>query len=118
MKVKVTRWGNSLGVRLPKSAAETAGVRAGTELDLTVEGGGFHLRSVGKTSAQLLEEMIAEMKRLGPENEPETVVWGPNRGSEIIDDDYSRGILVEGPDGAPVRANSLREKSRKKKNAS
>lgn len=93
MKVKVAKWGNSLGVRLPKSAVETAGVRAGTELDLTVEGGGFRLRSIGKTSAQLLEEMIAEMKRLGPGHEPETVDWGPDRGAEIIDDDYSRGLI-------------------------
>eukprot|EP01035_Chromulina_nebulosa_P012173 gene12173-16238_t len=104
MKVKVAKWGNSLGLRLPKSAAESAGVRVGTELDLTVDGGGFRLRSLGKTSAQLLDEMLADMKRLGPEAEPETVAWGPDRGSEMIDDDYARGILVEGPDGAPVRA--------------
>jgi antitoxin MazE len=32
------------------------------------------------------QEMIAGMKRLGPENEPETVDWGPDRGAEIIDD--------------------------------
>eukprot|EP01032_Pedospumella_encystans_P038962 gene38962-44171_t len=56
MKVKVAKWGNSLGLRLPKSAAESAGVRVGTELDLTVDGGGFRLRSLGKTSAQLLDE--------------------------------------------------------------
>ena len=116
MKVKVAKWGNSLGVRLPKSAAETAGVKAGTELDLTFEGGGLRLRGTGKTSAQLLEEMLDEMERLGPENAPETVDWGPDRGSEIIDDDYSRGILVEGPDGAPVRADTLSPKSRKKNN--
>lgn len=116
MKVKVAKWGNSLGIRLPKSAAETAGVSVGTELDLTVEGGNFRLRSMGKTSTQLLKEMLDEMERLGPENAPETVDWGPDRGSEIIDDDYSRGILVEGPDGAPVRADTLSAKSRKKTN--
>jgi antitoxin MazE len=115
MKVKVAKWGNSLGVRLPKAAAETAGVGAGTELDLTVEGSGFRLRSIGKTSAQRLKEMLDEMDRLGPEAEPETVDWGPDRGSEIIDDDYSRGILVEGPDGAPVRADSLPTKHPKKR---
>ena len=112
MKVKVAKWGDGLGVRLPKTAAETAGVREGSELDLTFDNGGLRLRGVVKTSAELLDEMIAEMKRLGPEAEPETVDWGPDRGSEIIDDDYSRGILVPGPDGAPVRADSL-AKSRK-----
>jgi antitoxin MazE len=100
MKVKVTKWGNSLGVRLPKSAAETAGVSAGTELDLTVEGGGFRLRSMKKTSAQRLEELLDQ---IDPNNVPEMVDWGPDRGAEIIDDDYSRGLIVPGPDGSPVR---------------
>jgi hypothetical protein len=34
-----------------------------------------------------LEWIIAEMKRLGPENAPETVEWGPDRGSERFWDD-------------------------------
>lgn len=90
MKVKVTKWGNSLGVRLPKAAADTAGVAPGTELDLIVENGGFRLRAPTKSSRDLLEEMVAEAKRLGPEFEPETVEWGSDRGSEIIDDDNPR----------------------------
>jgi antitoxin MazE len=51
-----------------------------------------------KTSAQLLEEMVAEMARLGPSCEPELVEWGPDRGSEIIDDAYSRGEIAPPPD--------------------
>jgi antitoxin MazE len=38
--------------------------------------------------------MLAEMDRLGPENEPETIDWGPDRGSEIIDDAYSSGEIA------------------------
>lgn len=90
MKVKIAKWGNSLGVRLPKVAADMAGVAPGTELDLTVDGGGIHLRAPTKSSRDLLEEMVAEAKRLGPEFEPKTVDWGPDRGSEIIDDDDPR----------------------------
>jgi antitoxin MazE len=55
-----------------------------------VEGGGFRLRSPERSSRQLLEEMVAEARRLGPSQEPETVDWGPDRGSEIIDDDNPR----------------------------
>jgi len=41
------------------------------------------------------ENLIAEMRRLGPENEPEMVDWGPDVGAEIIDDDaYSRGEIT------------------------
>jgi antitoxin MazE len=36
MKVKVSRWGNSLGVRLPRSAIEAVGAKEGSELDLTL----------------------------------------------------------------------------------
>ena len=94
MKVKVAKWGNSLGVRLPKAAANEAGVSEGAELDLVVEGSGFRLRAPAMTSAELLAEMVAEMKRLGRENEPETIEWGPDRGSEVIDDAYSRGEIT------------------------
>ena len=108
MKVKVAQWGNSLGVRLPKAAAESAGVTAGSELELMVEGNGFRLRSVRKTSAQLLDEMLSEIERLGLTSP--TVEWGPDVGLEIIDDDYSRGLIVEGPDGAPIRADQTKSK--------
>jgi antitoxin MazE len=101
MKVKVAKWGNSLGVRLPSAAAEMVGVKAGSELDLTVEQGSIMLRGMTKTAAQRLQELLDQ---IDPNNIPETIEWGPDRGSEIIDDDYSRGLLVEGPDGVPVRA--------------
>jgi len=94
MKVKVAKWGNSLGVRLPKAAAEAAGLRPGAEVDVVVEGGDLRLKSPLRTSRQLLEEMVAEMKRLGSENVPEMVDWGPDVGAEIIDDAYSRGEIT------------------------
>jgi antitoxin MazE len=108
MKVKVAQWGNSLGVRLPKSAAESAGVTAGSELELSVEDGGFRLRAVRKTSAQLLDEMLTEIERLKLTSP--TVEWGPDVGSEMIDDDYSRGLIVSGPDGVPVSADDTASK--------
>ncbi|MHB8269579.1 chalcone isomerase family protein [Bradyrhizobium sp.] len=51
-------------------------------------------QSPAKTSAQLLEEMLAEIDSLGPACVPETVDWGPDRGAEIIDDAYSRGEIA------------------------
>jgi antitoxin MazE len=90
MKVKVAKWGNSWGVRLPRAAFEAAGVTLGTELNVQVKDGGFQLSRPGKSSRELLAEMVAEAKRLGPEFEPETVDWGPDRGSEIINDDDPR----------------------------
>jgi antitoxin MazE len=94
MKVKIAKWGNSLGLRVPKAAADAAGVHEGTELDLVIHEGSLVMRPRVKTSRQLLEELVAEMKRLGPENEPESVEWGADVGSETIDDSYSRGEIT------------------------
>ncbi len=88
MKVTVAKWGNSVAVRLPKGVSEELGLKPGSHLDLSVESGEIRLRApLAKSSAQLLGEMVAEAKLLGREFEPETVEWGPDRGSEVIVDD-------------------------------
>ena len=94
MKVKLAKWGNSLGVRVPKAAAEAAGLKAGTEVDVVVEGRELRIRPSIPFKHYRLEDLIAEMDRLGPENQPETVDWGPDGGSEVIDDAYSRGEIT------------------------
>ena len=95
MKVKVAKWGNSLGLRLPKAAAEAAGLEPGVEVDVTVEGRDLRIRRPLPIKRYLLEDLVAEMKRLGGRDaEPETVEWGPDVGSEIIDDAYSRGEIT------------------------
>ncbi len=50
MNTKIQKWGNSLGLRIPKSFAEEAGVEAGSEVDLTVEDGQLIVR--GKQSEE------------------------------------------------------------------
>jgi antitoxin MazE len=91
MKVKVAKWGNSLGVRLPKAAVEAAGLRPGVELEVTVEGSDLRLKKTIRIPYYRLEDLVAQMV---PENQPETVDWGPDRGAEIIDDAYSRGEIT------------------------
>jgi antitoxin MazE len=44
MQTKIQKWGNSLGLRIPKSFAEQAGVEAGSEVDLAVEDGELIVR--------------------------------------------------------------------------
>jgi antitoxin MazE len=38
---------------------------------------------------EYLDKLINSMDEAGPEGQSETVDWGPDRGSEIIEDDYS-----------------------------
>lgn len=44
MQTKIQKWGNSLGLRIPKSFAEQAGVEAGSDVDLSVEDGELVVR--------------------------------------------------------------------------
>lgn len=115
MKVKVAKWGNSLGVRLPKAATEAVGAAEGSEYELTVEGRVLKLVPRAPTPGEYLPELLAmidKMRALGIECESETIDWGPDRGSEIIDDAYSRGeitledILKSKPD---VESSATRE---------
>ncbi len=94
MKVKVAQWGNSLGLRLPKAAVDATGLKPGDEVDISIDRGDLRVKSPRPIPYYRLEDLVAEMKRLGPENEPEMVDWGPDRGSEIIDDAYSRGEIT------------------------
>jgi antitoxin MazE len=40
MKTQVSKWGNSLAIRIPKPIASAAKLKAGDDLDLDVEGPG------------------------------------------------------------------------------
>lgn len=93
MEAKVIRWGEDLAVRLSSAEAEELGIREGETVEIVsktpppAEPRQWHgRRYVDGLPVYTMEEMIAEARRLGPEAEPETVDWGPARGSEIIDD--------------------------------
>jgi antitoxin MazE len=90
MKVQVAKWGNSTAVRLPKAVVKQLGLAQGMLLDVSVDGGAVKLepaKPLLEPDPVTLAWIVAEMRRLGPENEPETVDWGPDVGSEIINDD-------------------------------
>ena len=38
MVTKIQKWGNSLGLRIPKSFAKQAGVEEGSPVDISIEG--------------------------------------------------------------------------------
>ena len=44
MQTRIQKWGNSLGLRIPKAFAEEAGVEAGSEVDLSLEDGELIIR--------------------------------------------------------------------------
>jgi antitoxin MazE len=62
MKVKVAKWGNSLGIRVPKAAAEAAGIAPGVQLDLVVEGRELRLKRPLPIKHYRLEDLLAQIK--------------------------------------------------------
>jgi|SRR5215210_2707494 antitoxin MazE len=95
MRAKLARWGNSLALRLPAEVVRDFGLKEGQVVELTPNKPKIEIGTerpvVNGIPVYALEELVAEMK---PENEPEMVDWGPDRGSEIIDDEYSRGEIT------------------------
>jgi antitoxin MazE len=63
MQTKIQRWGNSLGLRIPRSFAEEAGVEAGSEVNLSVRDGDLVVRASKRRSyrlSELLEKVTAK----------------------------------------------------------
>ena len=53
MQTKIQRWGNSLGLRIPRSFAQEAGVEAGSEVDLSVQDGDLVVKPARRRTYQL-----------------------------------------------------------------
>jgi len=57
MRTKIVKWGNSLGLRIPKSFAEEVGVAEGSVVDLSMEDGNLVIK-VTKTDEIDLEDLL------------------------------------------------------------
>jgi antitoxin MazE len=93
-QIQISKWGNSSAIRLPKAVLDELGLKPGESVELTVKDGKGIIEPA-RASRITLDWIISEMKRLGQENEPELVDWGPDRGEEVIDDEWSRGEITE-----------------------
>jgi antitoxin MazE len=81
MKAQVSKWGNSLAIRLPKAAVASLQVREGEPVDLVIEGDTLLVRASRPHYA--LEQLVAEMR---PEDQPEILdnVTSPPMGDELF----------------------------------
>lgn len=73
--MQVQKWGNSLGVRIPKTLAMKVGLEEGSEVDIDVEKG--HL--VIKPKIKTLEELLSQIT---PDNLHSEIQTGKARGRE------------------------------------
>ena len=77
MAVTLQKWGNSVGVRLPKTMLEQVGLNEGSQVEVMVEGD--HL--VIRRQRLKLADLLAAYK---PENRPDPIDFGPPAGRELI----------------------------------
>ena len=62
MLTKVQKWGNSLGLRIPKSFAEEAAVEEGSTVDLSVRNGQLVVRPVRRRK-YALRDLLARVNK-------------------------------------------------------
>ena len=92
MKVKIEKWGDGLGIRLPSELVADSGLSKGQVVEISVKNDAVELQKASPIRRYSLEELVAQMK---PENEPPLVDWGPDVGAEILpEDEYSRGEIT------------------------
>ena len=75
--VTAQKWGNSLGIRIPKEAADRIGIGQGSEMELRVVGGeSITLKPKRTPKKYTLEELLAQIT---PKNRHEEIDFGTER---------------------------------------
>ena len=77
MRTQVSKWGNSLGVRIPKAYAEQVGLSEGTTIEMKLAGRKLVLTPVRPEYA--IEELVAGIT---PRNRHGKIDWSESVGRE------------------------------------
>ena len=77
MKTQIGRWGNSLGIRIPKYIVEELALVANGEVECRLENGALVVQPVSKFGKYTLQELLAQELEEDPE-----VDWGSAMGGE------------------------------------
>lgn len=78
MKTKIQKWGNSLGVRLPKSITEQKALKAGLGVSVVIKDGQIVIEPA--TEDLSLESILAEINEDNLHHETE---WSEAHGNEV-----------------------------------
>ncbi len=82
MRVTVTKWGNSLGIRVPRAVARDLQLGNGSVVELEPRDGAYVMRSSNR-APMVRCELIDLVDRMGKvDEEPRELDWGPRRGTE------------------------------------
>lgn len=80
MLTKVKKWGNSQGLRFPKTVLEEAQINVGDEVNVTVQDGKIIIETVNRLrNAYDLRELVSKIPK---DYRAEEVDWGAPVGKE------------------------------------
>lgn len=79
MEVHLKRWGNSLGLRIPKGIADAAGLKADDAVVIDTSVDGLIVRKARRK--YVLTDLLAQIT---PENRHEAVDLGGPQGKELL----------------------------------
>jgi len=80
MQITASRWGNSLGIRIPKDIAMRVGLAAGDSVE--VEARGDHIVISLRKPRYRLEDLLVGVT---PEEMRAAFDWGPDLGREVVE---------------------------------
>ena len=62
MVTKIQKWGNSLGLRIPKSFAKDAGVEEGSPVDISIEGDRLVIKPI-RAAKYELDDLLSRVRK-------------------------------------------------------
>ncbi len=86
MNIAISKWGNSIGIRIPIIVTESLGLRAGDQVAFEIKDGGMFIKKK-KSNSQMFEKFSGKpyeeitQEDLGT---AETLDWGEDIGGEIF----------------------------------
>lgn len=80
MQIQITKWGNSLGLRVPKEIATRVGLREGARVDIDARG-----QQILISVARPIYELNELLEGMTPEAMGDAFDWGEDRGREIVE---------------------------------
>ncbi len=81
METNIQKWGNSLGVRLPKSITDKQSLKEGSRVLVTETKTGIAIEVV-KKKRTTLDELLKNFDR---KTQHGLVEWGPDVGEEVLE---------------------------------
>jgi antitoxin MazE len=81
MRVRIRRWGNSLGLRIPQDIIRRTGLKEGAEADVALDEGRIVIAPPAPRYE--LKDLLAGMT---PDAVRDAFDWGPDRGREMVEE--------------------------------